>query len=124
MQCLTGEPVRRFCRSVGIIAKERMTDTCHMYAYLMCSPGFKLTFNMGKMLEIFEIAVMCHCASAILLVNCHFFTVNRISANRRINSSGFFPESVVADCFVFTGNGMNAQLFGNFTVGIVIFAGN
>ena len=70
-----------------------MTDTCHMYADLMCSPGFKLTFNMGKMLEIFENAVMCHCASAILFVNCHFFTVNRISANRRINSSGFFPQN-------------------------------
>ena len=62
MQCLTGEPVRRSCRSVGIIAKERMTDTCHMYADLMCSSGFKLTFNMGKMFEIFENAPVTRAA--------------------------------------------------------------
>ena len=83
-------------------------DTCHMHTDLMCATGFKLTGNISIIAKPLQDPVVCHCISAIFLIDTHFLPVNRMASDRRIHSTGILFNITVYNCMI---NPLNAMLF-------------
>ena len=75
MKRLTLKFKRHFYITVDSIPQQRMTDTCHMYSYLVGTSGFQNALNISIFSETLKYSVMCHCILSVFFINSHFFPI-------------------------------------------------
>ena len=98
------------CFAVYVIAQQRMTQIRQMNPNLMGPPGFQPQAQMRCTGIFSNHGIVCDCWFGILLCNAHFFAVNRMSADRRMDRAFRFPKASHGNCLVLPCEGMGCDL--------------
>ena len=87
----------------------------------MGAPGLQAAFDIGKAFKTLQDGIMGDGAFAMHLVDCHFFTVGIVPANRRIDDALVVGQHAVYNRPVATGDRVVCKLHGKRLMGGVIF---
>ena len=93
--------------SIDSVTHKRVTERGHMHSYLMRSARFEPALYMSKLPKAFKNAPMSYCLTAFILAatyDRHSFSVDGMSANRRVNSSAVLTEISSRNGVIYTLN--------------------
>ena len=99
-----------------------MSDVFHMNTDLVCTTCFQTAFNISCLSKTLKYFIMCDCLFAVFMVDCHFFAVCRMTADRCIDSSFIFFEVSLHNRAITAFDAVFLELFGKVTVYDIIFA--
>ena len=77
-----------------------------MNPYLMRPPGFQPTFYMGKILKTGQYLIMSYRGLSIVIVDAHFFSLYRVTANGGVDASLIFFYDPMDNGLLPPGDGM------------------
>ena len=98
-----------------------MSYRCHVYTNLMCTSGFQFTLYIREFSKTFKNLKMRYGVFAVFMINCHFFTIYRMSTNWRIDCSKIIFYIVVNNGMISSCAAMNFKLVCNTIMSFVIF---
>ena len=98
-----------------------MSKAGHMYTNLMGSACFQLCFDESKIPHALQYPIMGHCMAAMFLSYRHFFAIQRISANRLVNSTLILFKTIEYNGIIFSCDAVLCQLCRQSLMGSVVF---
>ena len=122
MQSLSLQVMGILAGAIDRISEQRMPDTRHMYANLVCAPGFQAAFDICGAVQPFQNLIMGDCFLAMLPVDGHFFTIGRMTPDWPLDSSDILFQIAAHHGPVTASNAVLFELGGNLLVRLIIFA--
>src|SRR5687768_76299 len=100
-----------------------MTDVFHVHPDLVCSPGFKNTFNKRNITKSFQHFIMCNGFFSMIAFRIGFklFTVALMSAYMRLDRSFVIFHISPYQGMILSADGMIKELFGKLPHGYICF---
>ena len=121
MKSLSLQMIRVFGRTIDRIPKQRMSQTCHMHANLVRTSGFQTAFYVRCIPKTLQHLIMGHGFLAVLMIDGHFFTVDRVPSDRSVHRSFVFLKIPLHNCTVSSLNTVFLELLCKVSVGSVFF---
>ena len=102
---ISGRPVHLHLREADV---RDLPDEHGSDVYVLFPAGIQYKCACPKTLQYL---IMGHCLFAVFVIDGHFLTVHRMTADRRIDGAFVFFEVSIDDCPVSSRDRMNFQLF-------------
>ena len=120
MKCLPLQPVGTPSAGIQRVAKQRMTNACHVHADLMGAPGLQFKLHVCVPLKAFQNLVMGDGRLAVFLIDCHFLALDGMAADRRIDGTLLLFHYTVYNAAVAPVHGMFLDLLRNKDMALII----
>ena len=123
MECLPLQSRNRtFCRTIDRIPQKRMTKTGHMDTNLMRPACFQTALDKRIAIQSTQNLIMSDGWLAIFIIDRHFLSICRMTADRGIHRPLIVFQIAVDDCIILSGYRMSLELGGYRLVGLIVFA--